>query len=104
MKARGRANEVSIVRDVDSFEASGEAAVTIGRFDGVHRGHQALLAATARSASELDYDHAVAITLWPPPEWVLRPEEPRRLLRNFSSLAMAALISGTVAIRCSRLG
>ena len=95
MKARVRENEVSIVRDVDSFEASGEAAVTIGRFDGVHRGHQALLAATVRSASALDYGHAVAITLWPPPEWVLRPAEPRRLLTTLDDrlelLSMASV-------------
>ena len=101
MKARARANEVSIVRDVESFEPPGETAVTIGRFDGVHRGHQALLAATARAASELEYGHAVAVILWPPPEWVLRPSEPRRLLTTLDDrleLLSAASVSYIVVL------
>jgi riboflavin kinase/FMN adenylyltransferase len=43
-----------------------ESVVTIGAFDGVHRGHQALLRATARRARELGLP-AVAYTFDPPP-------------------------------------
>jgi riboflavin kinase / FMN adenylyltransferase len=44
-------------------------ALTIGNFDGVHRGHQALLAETLRQARP-----AVAVTLDPHPIQLLRPD------------------------------
>ena len=72
--------QVRVFREDDTFRPLGGAAVTIGRFDGVHRGHQALLRATCRAAAAHDDGRAIAVTLWPPPEWVLRPSEPRRLL------------------------
>ena len=74
------ARRVRVFREDDTFVPLGGAAVTIGRFDGVHRGHQALLRATCRAAAAHDNGRAIAVTLWPPPEWVLRPSQPRRLL------------------------
>ncbi|MDE2869337.1 MAG: bifunctional riboflavin kinase/FMN adenylyltransferase [Chloroflexota bacterium] len=74
------AGHVRVFREDDPFIPLGGAAVTIGRFDGVHRGHQALLRATCRAAAAQDGGRAIAVTLWPPPEWVLRPSEPRQLL------------------------
>ena len=74
------ARHVRVFREDDTFVPLGGAAVTIGRFDGVHRGHQALLRATGRAAAAQDDGRAIAVTLWPPPEWVLRSSEPRRLL------------------------
>lgn len=74
------ARQVRVFREDDTLVPLGGAAVTIGRFDGVHRGHQALLRATGRAAAAQVDGRAIAVTLWPPPEWVLRPSEPRRLL------------------------
>lgn len=51
------------------------SVVTLGNFDGVHRGHQAVLdqvVSTARSRGE----QAVALTFDPHPRLVHRPEEP----------------------------
>lgn len=48
-------------------------AVTLGNFDGVHLGHQALLAETVRQARALG-GPAVAVTFDPPPVRLLRPE------------------------------
>jgi riboflavin kinase/FMN adenylyltransferase len=48
-------------------------ALTIGNFDGVHRGHQALLAELRRQA-EAGPGPAVALTFDPPPSQLLRPE------------------------------
>jgi riboflavin kinase / FMN adenylyltransferase len=58
----------------------GERVVaTIGVFDGVHRGHRALLARVAESARR-EGCRAVAVTFDPPPEEVLAPESvPARL-------------------------
>src|SRR5882724_6883742 len=48
-------------------------ALTIGNFDGVHRGHQALLAELERQARAAG-GPAVAMTFDPPPVQLLRPE------------------------------
>jgi riboflavin kinase / FMN adenylyltransferase len=48
-------------------------AVTVGNFDGVHRGHQALVAAARRHADRVR-GPAVVVTFDPPPHLVLHPE------------------------------
>jgi riboflavin kinase/FMN adenylyltransferase len=51
----------------------GRSVVTIGVFDGVHRGHQRIVYRALARAAELRLP-AVAITFDPMPEYVLRPE------------------------------
>jgi riboflavin kinase / FMN adenylyltransferase len=53
--------------------------VTIGNFDGVHRGHQMLIRDAVARARELGVP-AVALTFEPHPERVLRPDSGLRLL------------------------
>lgn len=53
--------------------------VVVGNFDGVHRGHQALVAGAVGRARELDVP-AVALTFNPHPEKVLRPKSGLKLL------------------------
>lgn len=55
-------------------EARG-AVVAIGNFDGVHRGHQAVIAAAARQARGLGTSHAV-LTFEPHPREYFRPQQP----------------------------
>lgn len=52
--------------------ASGPVVVTIGVFDGVHRGHQALLTSVVRRAREMDCP-ALVITFDPHPMSVIAP-------------------------------
>jgi riboflavin kinase / FMN adenylyltransferase len=57
---------------LDELPAIGEAAVTMGVFDGVHRGHRAMLDAT-RSAARSRGASAVALVFDPHPDEVIRP-------------------------------
>jgi riboflavin kinase/FMN adenylyltransferase len=60
---------------------SGPTAVTIGNFDGVHRGHQYLVRSVIDRARERDYAPGV-ITLYPDPVRVLRPQDPMPYLTS----------------------
>lgn len=58
---------------------SGPCAVTVGTFDGVHRGHAALLA-RLREAADRTRAPAVVVTFDPHPLQVLRPDQAPGLL------------------------
>ncbi|MEX2236837.1 MAG: riboflavin biosynthesis protein RibF [Dehalococcoidia bacterium] len=65
-----------LVREELARSASGRpSAITIGVFDGVHRGHVHLIEQTRAAARELGCSAGV-ITLHPAPETVLHPERP----------------------------
>jgi riboflavin kinase / FMN adenylyltransferase len=61
------------VWSVDELPAFGEAAICMGAFDGVHRGHLALLAATVDAARERGV-RPVALVFDPHPDEVVRPD------------------------------
>ncbi len=67
-------------------------AVTIGNFDGVHRGHAALLAETRRRARDVG-GPAVALTFDPHPLQLLRPE---RFLPVLTTTADRARLLGEI--------
>ena len=84
--------------DLGALGADGPTAVTLGRFDGVHQGHRALLRATVAAARETSETRAVALTLWPPPEWLLRPDDPRALLTTLEDRLALMATTGVDAI------
>lgn len=57
----------------------GPSIVTVGNFDGVHRGHQAVIADVIERARRL-HARSVAVTFDPHPLRVLRPQIPLRLI------------------------
>lgn len=64
-------NGPRVVRGLDAVTPSA-SVVTIGNFDGVHRGHQVLLRRAVHAAADLEV-RAVAVTFDPHPAAVLRP-------------------------------
>ena len=73
---------------LDALEPLGwpNAAVTVGNFDGVHRGHQALVAAAVAQARSLG-GTSVALTFDPHPSRVLSPDRAPRALMTVEQKA-----------------
>ncbi len=70
---------MAVLYDGDGPPDARPAAVAVGVFDGLHRGHQAVLATVRARANERGLVSAV-VTFDPPPAVVLAPERaPRRL-------------------------
>jgi len=69
-----------VIHGLESLPAEARRGVlTIGNFDGVHVGHQRILAA-ARRLADADALPVTAMTFEPPPDLVVRPQDaPRRL-------------------------
>jgi riboflavin kinase / FMN adenylyltransferase len=59
-------------RGIDQLPSIGPAVVTLGVFDGMHRGHRHVIAATALAARERDAA-SVALVFSPHPDEVIRP-------------------------------
>ena len=57
---------------IDELPAIGPAVVTLGAFDGVHRGHRHVIAATVDAARQRDAS-SVALVFSPHPDEVVRP-------------------------------
>jgi riboflavin kinase/FMN adenylyltransferase len=72
---------MQIYHDLYTLHLDGECALTVGNFDGVHRGHQSLIAnlvASAHDAGRL----ASVVTFDPHPASVLRPQQPLAYLTS----------------------
>ncbi len=67
---------MKIIRDIDNFPVELQnAVVVIGNFDGVHRGHQALLTRAKQLAADKKVPCGV-LTFEPHPRRLFRPDEP----------------------------
>ena len=88
----------------------GASVVTIGKFDGVHRGHQRDVAIARRAAADLGLP-AVVVTFDPHPDEVVRPGShpallctARRKLQLLAGLGVDAVCVIPVTLEFSRLG
>lgn len=78
---------MKIYYSIEDFNPLPCAVVTSGTFDGVHVGHQTILARLKEIASA-NGGETVLITYWPHPRTILRPEEPTvKLLTTFEEKA-----------------
>src|ERR1700739_4441713 len=81
-----------VVRDLAPGEALRGATVAIGNFDGVHRGHKAVIAAALARARALGKP-AAALTFEPHPRAVFHPDAP--LFRLTPEAAKLRLLAAT---------
>lgn len=77
--------------------AFGPSVATIGNFDGVHAGHQQILAAVVAEARELGA-RSVAITFDPHPEQVLRPAQAPLLITPMDERLRLLATTGVDAV------
>ncbi|MEZ4555278.1 MAG: bifunctional riboflavin kinase/FAD synthetase [Caldilineaceae bacterium] len=73
---------MQIVHDMRTVKVEGPTILTIGNFDGLHRGHQALLATVMATARRQDHTRAGLMTFDPHPLAVLRPDFPHQILMS----------------------
>jgi riboflavin kinase / FMN adenylyltransferase len=64
---------MKVYYNIAEFKQLKNAVVTIGTFDGVHKGHQKILNRLTKLASEKKGE-SVVLTFWPHPRQVLNPE------------------------------
>lgn len=70
---------MEIIRDLTTVSVTRPTVLTIGSFDGIHRGHQHLIHQVVARAKELGTASAL-VTLHPHPKVVLRSNSPLRYL------------------------
>ncbi len=70
---------MQIYSDLSTLQLTHPTALTIGNFDGIHRGHQALLSELQQIAARAELSSAI-LTFDPHPLAVLRPNQPHFLL------------------------
>lgn len=89
---------MQIWRDVDDVPADlGRTVVSIGNFDGVHRGHAHVLRQARETADRLGVDTVVAVTFDPHPMAVLRPEHAPPTLTSIETRARLLEATGVDA-------
>ncbi|HXL71570.1 MAG TPA: adenylyltransferase/cytidyltransferase family protein, partial [Rhizomicrobium sp.] len=89
MKDRGMIYR-SLAETPDDF---GPCAITIGNFDGVHRGHRQILRRVAALARQEDWKSAV-LTFHPHPAKLVAPASAPRLLTTLEERAQIILEQG----------
>ena len=72
-------SKMDIIRDLTTVHLLRPTVITIGSFDGIHRGHQHLIAQVIARAQELGTASAL-VTLHPHPKVVLRSNSPMQYL------------------------
>jgi riboflavin kinase/FMN adenylyltransferase len=84
---------MQVFHSIDEVPSNyGPSVVTIGNFDGVHRGHRAVIAEVIQRACAL-HANSVAVTFDPHPARILRPQVPSLLITQLEQ--KLALLAGT---------
>lgn len=72
---------MNIYRNISELPVFQNAVITIGSFDGVHKGHQTILERMAKLATEVNGE-SVVISFYPHPRSVIYPKDSKLFLLN----------------------
>jgi riboflavin kinase/FMN adenylyltransferase len=77
---------LKIFNDIQEFSSPAGTVVTLGTFDGVHKGHRSLLEKLINSGKALGCETAV-LTFFPHPRMVLQPDADVKMLNTMAEKA-----------------
>ena len=69
------------INGIDNFSINCESIITIGTFDGVHKGHQKILKKLIKESYKLNLE-SIVLTFFPHPRIVLNPNSPLKLINT----------------------
>jgi riboflavin kinase/FMN adenylyltransferase len=95
---------MQVYRDINSIPQSKNAVITIGTFDGVHKGHQAIVKQINFLANEINGE-SIIITFYPHPRTVIQPGQPVFTLNTLDEkldLLSSLKVNNTVVVPFSR--
>lgn len=72
---------MKIYRDFHSYTSKNPLALSLGMFDGVHRGHQSIISKLTKVAQEKNLEPSI-LTFWPHPRLVFNPNDSLKLLNT----------------------
>lgn len=72
---------MNIIKDLSTYSSSTPLSLSIGMFDGVHKGHQSIIKKLNAIAEKKNLESAV-FTFWPHPRKVFNPDEELHLLNT----------------------
>jgi riboflavin kinase / FMN adenylyltransferase len=72
---------MQVHREINRLPEFRNAVITIGTFDGVHKGHQQIIEALQRTAAEMDGE-SVLITFHPHPRKIVQPDSSLELINS----------------------
>ena len=71
------------INGIDNFSINSESIITLGTFDGVHKGHQKILKKLIKEAKKLNLE-SIVLTFFPHPRTVLNPNFPLKLINTIN--------------------
>lgn len=72
---------MKIISNLDEYQSETPLALSIGMFDGVHKGHQSIITKLNQIAAEKNLETAV-FTFWPHPRTIFNPNDDLKLLNT----------------------
>ncbi|MBP6378706.1 MAG: riboflavin biosynthesis protein RibF, partial [Kaistella sp.] len=72
---------MKIIKNLHDYSQKTPLALSIGMFDGVHRGHQTIIKNLQFAAENKDLESAI-LTFWPHPRTVFSPNDDLKLLNT----------------------
>lgn len=72
---------MKIIQDLDQYHSAKPLALSLGMFDGVHRGHFSIIDKLNQIATEKELESGI-LTFWPHPRKVLNPQDDVLLLNT----------------------